>query len=84
MQTPEFRFLPNTPSHRVPSQITTSSSKMDDENSNPSSPYFLPPADNPGTVIVSQPLLSTENYPSWSRVVLLSLSERNKFGFVNG
>ena len=71
MQTPEFRFLPNTPSHRVPSQTTTSSSKMDDENSNPSSPYFLPPADNPGTVIVSQPLLSTENYPSWSSASLI-------------
>ena len=54
---------------------------MDDVNTNPSSPYFIPPSD---VVLVSQPLISPENYLSWFRVVFLSLSGRNKFGFLGG
>ena len=52
-----------------------------DVNTNPSSPYFIPPSD---VVLVSQPLIGLENYLSWSRVVFLSLIGRNKFGFLDG
>ena len=54
---------------------------MDDVNTNPSSPYFIPPSD---VVLVSQPLIGLENYLSWSRAMFLSLSGRNKFGFLDG
>ena len=47
---------------------------MDDVNTNPSSPYFIPPSD---VVLVSQPLIGPENYLSWSRAVFLSLIGRN-------
>lgn len=63
----------NTSNPRGSSQNFNTPSSMVDENSNPSSPYFLP-----------QPLIGPENYPSWARVVFLSLSGRNKFGFLNG
>ena len=62
--------------------ISNSTPSMDDQNTNPSSPYYLPPSDN-FVVLVSQPLAGPENYLSWSRVVFLSLSGRNKFGFFN-
>ena len=54
---------------------------MDDVNTNPSSPYFIPPSD---VVLVSQPLIGPKNYLSWSRAVFLSLSGRNKFGSLDG
>ena len=54
---------------------------MDDVNTNPSSPYFIPPFDD---VLVSQPLFGPKNYLSRSRAVFLSLSGRNKFGFLDG
>ena len=34
--------------------------------------------------LTSQPLTSLENYMTWARSVFLTLSLRNKFGFVNG
>ena len=63
-------------------QPAFSSSLMDDTN--PKSPYFLPSVDNAGIILVSQPLLGPENYSTWARAIFLSLSGRNKFGFVNG
>ena len=74
----------NTSNHRIPPRNTSSSSSLDDENPNPSSPYFLSLAENPVIVLVSQPLIGTKNYPSWSRAVFLSFSVWNRFGFVNG
>ena len=56
-----------------------SKSAIDD----PSSPFFLHHSDNPGVVLVSQPL-SGDNYASWSRAMLISLSVKNKIGFVDG
>ena len=67
----------NTANHKSSNQ----SLPMEDANTNPSSPYFIPPID---VVLVSQPLIGPENYLSWSRAVFLSLSGRNKFGFLDG
>ena len=67
----------NTKNHRS----SNHSLPMEDANTNPSSPYFIPPT---YVVLVSQPLIGLENYLSWSRAVFLSLSGRNKFGFLGG
>lgn len=48
-----------------------------------SSPYFLHHSDNPGLVLVSQPLIG-ENYASWSRAIYIALSMKNKIGFIIG
>lgn len=47
------------------------------------SPYYIHHSDNPGFILVSQPLIG-ENYPSWSRSMLIALSVKNKAGFVDG
>ena len=75
--------LPSTNHSMTVDCKSNSTSSMDDQNSNPSSSYFLPPSDN-SVVLVLQPLTGLENYLSWSRAVFLSLSGRKKFGFVNG
>ncbi|KAL5544288.1 hypothetical protein UlMin_008072 [Ulmus minor] len=59
---------------------TTSGHSAIDDSSNP---YFLHHSDNPGLVLVSQPLIG-ENYASWSRAMLIALSVKNKLGFVDG
>ena len=64
--------------HSVPSPSAT----MADEYVN--IPFFLPANENIGLILTSQPLTSPENYMSWARYVFLTLSARNKFGFVNG
>ncbi|KAL5849284.1 hypothetical protein ACOSQ4_007297 [Xanthoceras sorbifolium] len=48
-----------------------------------SSPFFLHHSDNSGLVLVSQ-TLTGDNYASWSRAMLIALSDKNKLGFVNG
>lgn len=50
---------------------------------NHTSPYYLHPSNNPGTVLVSQ-LLTGDNYPTWRRAIRMALSAKNKMGFVNG
>ncbi|XP_075670240.1 uncharacterized protein LOC142640010 [Castanea sativa] len=67
----------NTATHRSSNQATS----INDVNTNLSSPCFIPTLD---VVLVSQPLIGPKNYLSWSRVVFLSLSGRNKFGFLDG
>ena len=50
----------------------------------PSNPYFLHHGDNQGNVLVSQPLTGQDNYVSWSRAMQLSISIKNKLGFLDG
>ena len=49
----------------------------------PSSPYFLHPNENPSLVLVSS-LLNGANYHSWSRGMRMSLLSKNKLKFVDG
>lgn len=49
----------------------------------PMSPYFLHHSDNPGLVLVSQPLTG-DNFQSWNRAMRIALSVKNKMGFVDG
>ncbi|XP_042067248.1 uncharacterized protein LOC121810552 [Salvia splendens] len=48
-----------------------------------SSPYFLHPSDNPGTILVPQPLTGS-NYATWSRSFTTALLAKNKLVFVDG
>lgn len=50
--------------------------------SNPD-PCVIHHSDNPSTVLVT-PLLTGDNYGSWSRAVTMALRAKNKFGFVDG
>jgi hypothetical protein len=46
-------------------------------------PLAIHHSDNPATVLVT-PLLTVDNYGSWSRAVTMALRAKNKFGFVDG
>ena len=46
-------------------------------------PYNLQPSDQPGLVLVSQPLTET-NYNTWSRSMRMALNGKRKLGFVDG
>ncbi|KAK2639868.1 hypothetical protein Ddye_027663 [Dipteronia dyeriana] len=61
------------------SNSSMSKSSIDDS----SSPYFLHHSDNPGLILVPQPL-TEDNYASWSRAMLIALSVKNKLGFIDG
>ncbi|XP_016173674.1 uncharacterized protein LOC107616198 [Arachis ipaensis] len=49
----------------------------------PSSPYFVHPEENPGISIINV-VLTTRNYDSWSRAMTIALKCKNKFCFVDG
>ena len=50
---------------------------------NPSNPFFLHHGDSPGAMIVSKSL-NGDNYNSWKRAMMMSLSAKNKLSFVDG
>lgn len=47
-------------------------------------PYFLNSSESLGSILVTQPLLGTKDYHSWSRAMVLALIAKKKIGFVNG
>ncbi|KAK6132100.1 hypothetical protein DH2020_034166 [Rehmannia glutinosa] len=49
----------------------------------PNKPFFLPPSDNSHTIEIRPPLDGT-NYTAWSRAFSLSISVKNKQGFLDG
>ncbi|XP_071721857.1 uncharacterized protein [Rutidosis leptorrhynchoides] len=53
------------------------------QNSSPSSAFYLLPSENPTQALVS-PLLNNNNYHIWSRAITMALRSKVKFGFVNG
>ena len=57
------------------------SARMEDPSLNP---FFLCSSDVLGSQLVSQPKTSAENYQIWSRAMILSLTAKNKIGFLNG
>lgn len=50
---------------------------------NASSPYYLCSSDNPSTVLVSN-VFNGVGFTSWKRSMIISLSAKNKLGFVDG
>ena len=49
----------------------------------PTSPYFLHPSSNPGSVL-TQIKLKGENYSAWEQAIILALRSQNKLGFIDG
>jgi hypothetical protein len=47
------------------------------------SPYYLHSSDQPGQVLVTQPL-NGDNYTTWSRAITMALEAKNKLGFIDG
>ena len=47
-------------------------------------PLFLHHGENPGAVLVSQPLIGGENYPAWAQSVRKSLIAKKRLGFIDG
>ena len=47
-------------------------------------PFFLNSSNVLGSQLVSQPKTGAENYQSWSRAMIVSLTTKNKIGFLNG
>ncbi|XP_062143928.1 uncharacterized protein LOC133851504 [Alnus glutinosa] len=60
--------------------VSSSSSSLTE---NFSSPFFLNNVDNPGAMLVSQPLTGS-NYNTWSRSIIVSLTTKNKMAFIEG
>ncbi len=58
----------------------TSATVMGDDSSNP---YFLYHEESLRMSLVKQPL-TKENYHSWSRLMVIALTAKNKIGSVNG
>ena len=50
---------------------------------NSPNPFLLSASENPGNILVTQPLLGMKNYQSWSRAMVLALTAKKKIGFVN-
>ncbi|GMI80076.1 hypothetical protein HRI_001676900 [Hibiscus trionum] len=56
---------------------------LNDQFDDGGNPYYLHQSDNPGMVLVLQPL-TNDNYNSWRRSMVMALSAKNKLGFVDG
>ena len=59
----------NNPSNPSNNQSTQPGSSSGDEPR--PIPYFLSSSESPGSNLVTQPLLGTKNYHSWSRAMVL-------------
>ena len=62
----------------------TSQPNTEINSSNLPNPYFLNSNENPGNILVTQPLLGMKNYHPWSRAIILALTAKKKIGFING
>ncbi|XP_014506420.1 uncharacterized protein LOC106766184 [Vigna radiata var. radiata] len=54
-----------------------------DQTSNPNSPFYLHPGENPGLTLITQ-ILNENNYASWSRSMRRALLSKNKVKFIDG
>lgn len=55
----------------------------DESGTDPTSPLYMHPSDNPSAMLVSVPFNGV-GYRSWRRSALRYLSVKNKLGFING
>ncbi|GMI96544.1 hypothetical protein HRI_003323700 [Hibiscus trionum] len=55
---------------------------LNDDFNNDANLYYLHQSDNPGMVLVTQPL-GNDNYHSWRRSMMMALYAKNKLGFVD-
>ncbi|XP_021833171.1 uncharacterized protein LOC110772984 [Prunus avium] len=76
---PQVSAKPEQPKSDSQASAKPEQPKYDD----PNNPLYLHHSDQPGVVLVTQ-LLNDENYPTWSRSMLMALNTKNKEGFVDG
>ena len=76
----------NQSTHTSPEPVNNPSTHTNSNHSASAipNPYFLNSSENPGNILVTQPLLGMRNYQSWSRAMVLALTAKKKIGFVNG
>ncbi|GMJ02913.1 hypothetical protein HRI_003960500 [Hibiscus trionum] len=67
----------------VVNNVTVDPTISNDEFNNGNNPYYIHQSDNPGALLVTQPL-GSDNYNSWKRSMFMALSTKNKIGFVDG
>lgn len=67
----------------MPNSSNSSNSKQFLDQNSANYPYYFHHSNNHGLVLVSQ-VFTGENYASWSRSMIISLSVKNKFDFVDG
>lgn len=75
-----FHGRKTVPSIDASSNTISSSSKNDAQLN----PYSLHHSYGPANVLATHSLIGAENYYSWSRAMLMALSEKNKAGFIDG
>ena len=78
----------NQSTHTSPEPVNNQSTHTNSNSPNTSAsvtpnPYFLNSSENPGNILVTQPLLGMRNYQSWSRAMVRALTAKKKIGFVN-
>ena len=71
-------FLMASPDSSNQSDPVNNQSNLVNNESIPKNPYFLSASENPGSVLVTQPLLGMRNYHSWSRAMILALTAKKK------
>ena len=64
-------------------QVNASATRFSLDDPPSSSPYYLHASDNSSLILVNQPLMG-DNYHSWFRSMAMSLTIKNKLGFVDG
>ncbi len=77
------QHAPTFTEHTAPSHSEIPSGSYIPVMANDSNPCHLHNGDNPGIMLVTQPL-NGDNYQTWSRSMLMALTAKNKEGFVNG
>lgn len=70
----------HTSSSSFTSSEKTESQIVEELNNNP---YYLASNENSGAVLVFQPLVDVEKYPSWSRSIIIALTVKSKIGFID-
>ena len=63
----------------APSDQASTSITIDESH-----PFFLHHAESPGAILVSQPLIGGENYPTWARSMERALRIKTKFWLIDG
>ena len=84
-----FFFFTSFEAHSMAATATTTASASEtqsskQDSSNVNDPLFLDHGENLGAVLVSQPLISGENYLAQAWSVGKSLIAKNKLGFIDG
>ena len=66
LQSFEAHSMATTVTATTSSFKTHSSTPLTQDSSNVNDPLFLHHGENPGAILVSQPLIGGENYPAWA------------------